>query len=74
MQNETMKEMIIRKLTSRKLWVAIADFVAMLMIYRGTGENEAAQVVALIMGGAGIVGYILAEGLADSFSDNQKNE
>lgn len=69
MKNETTKEMIIRKLTSRKLWVAVAEFVAMVMIYNGATENHAAQVVAIIMGGAGIVGYILAEGLADSFGD-----
>ena len=70
MKNETTKEMIIRKLTSRKLWVAVAEFVAMVMIYNGATENHAAQVVAIIMAGAGVVGYILAEGLADSFADN----
>lgn len=74
MNNETTKEMIIRKLTSRKLWVAIAEFVAMVMIYQGASENQAAQVVSIIMGGAGVVGYILAEGLADSFSGEQKSE
>lgn len=69
MKNETTKEMIIRKLTSRKLWIAVAEFVAMVMIYNGAAENHAAQVVSIIMAGAGVVGYILAEGLADSFAD-----
>lgn len=56
----------LRKLTSRKLWLAIASFVSMLMIYFGHAESEAAQVAALIMAGATIIGYILGEGLADA--------
>ena len=55
-----------RKLTSRKLWVALADFVGMLMIFFGAAEETTTQVVALIMAGAGAFAYIIAEGLADS--------
>ena len=55
-----------RKLTSRKFWVAVADFVGMLLIALHVAETTATQVTALIMGGAGIVAYILGEGLADS--------
>ena len=60
------KEQLIRKLTSRKLWLSIASFVSMLMVARGSSENEAAQVAALVMAGASVIGYALAEGLADS--------
>ena len=56
----------LRKLTSRKLWLAVASFVSMLMIYFGHAESEASQVAALIMAGASVVGYILGEGLADA--------
>lgn len=55
-----------KKLTSRKLWLSIASFVSMLMIYFGHAESEASQVAALIMAGASIVGYVIGEGLADS--------
>lgn len=55
-----------RKLTSRKLWLSIASFVSMLLIYFGHAESEAEQVAALIMAGASIVGYIIGEGLADN--------
>ena len=55
-----------KKLTSRKLWLSVANFVSMLMIYFGNSESEASQVAALIMAGAGVVGYLIAEGLADS--------
>lgn len=60
------KQDIVRKLTSRKLWVAVSEFVAMLMIYFGAAESSATQVAALIMAGAGAVAYIVAEGLADA--------
>ena len=42
-----------RKLTSRKLWMAIAEFVTMLIVAFGGSESEATQVAALIMAGAG---------------------
>ena len=54
-----------RKLTSRKLWTSVVGFVTLLLVARGMTENEAAQVAAIIMAGAQVVGYCLAEGLAD---------
>lgn len=55
-----------RKLTSRKLWLSIASFVSMMFVALGGAESEAAQISALIMAGATVIGYVLAEGLADS--------
>lgn len=60
-----MKETIIRKLTSRKLWLAVSEFASMLIIALGYAENAATQVAALIMAGAGVIAYIVGEGLAD---------
>ena len=65
---------IIRKLTSRKLWLALADFVSMLIIFFGYAEDTATQVSALIMGGAGVLGYIIAEGLSDANHGNSNFE
>lgn len=60
-----------RKLTSRKFWAAIANFVTMLILaFKGT-EETATQIAAIIMGGAGIVAYIIGEGLIDA--DGAKN-
>ena len=59
-----------RKLTSRKLWLAVATFVGMLMIYFGKAESEAESVASLIMAGASVVAYIIGEGLADSGKAN----
>jgi len=54
------------KLTSRKFWTAIAEFVTMLIVaFHGT-EETAAQVAAIIMAGAAVVAYIIGEGLADA--------
>lgn len=56
----------VRKLTSRKLWLSISAFVTLLLIALKFTESEAAQVAALIMAGADVIGYLVAEGLADS--------
>lgn len=55
-----------RKLSSRKFWAALADFVGMLLIALHVAADTATQVTALIMAGAGVVAYILGEGLADA--------
>ena len=54
------------KLTSRKLWVAVTEFVTMLMMAFGYAESTVTQVAALIMDGAGLIAYIVAEGLVDA--------
>lgn len=55
-----------RKLTSRKLWTAVASFVSMMIVAMGGTENTATQVTALIMAGASMMAYIIGEGLTDS--------
>ena len=55
-----------KKLTSRKLWMSVATLVFMIMVYMGADENSATQVVAMIMAGATVVGYVIGEGLADA--------
>lgn len=61
MKNRT----LIEKLSSRKLWVSVANFVSMMIVATGGTENHAAQVAALIMAGASVIGYVIAEGLVD---------
>ena len=56
----------VRKLTSRKFWLAIASFVSMLVVALGGTEAVATQVTALIMAGATVIGYVIGEGLADA--------
>ena len=59
------REDVIRKLTSRKLWMSIASFVSMLCVAVGVAETQATQISALIMAGASVIGYVIGEGLAD---------
>ena len=55
-----------RKLTSRKFWMAVVAFAAPLMLAFGMAENTVTQVTAIIMAGADVVAYILAEGMVDA--------
>ena len=55
-----------RKLTSRKFWVAVCEFVAMLVIAFGGTKETAVQITAIIMAGAAVLAYIIAEGLVDA--------
>lgn len=54
------------KLTSRKFWSAIAEFVTMIILAFNGNQETATQVAAIIMAGAAVVAYIIGEGLADA--------
>lgn len=56
----------VRKLSSRKLWVAVAGFVSGLILAFGGGEDVAVTVSGCILQGAAVLGYLLAEGQADA--------
>lgn len=60
------KEEIIRKLTSRKLWLALAGMVSGIIMAFGGGEDTAATVSGVILQVASVIGYLLAEGLSDA--------
>ncbi len=60
-----------RKLTSRKLWVAVAGFVAGLIAAFGGEADTAETVSGCILSGAAVVGYIVGEGLADSVNSKE---
>jgi hypothetical protein len=60
-----------RKLSSRKLWVSVAGFVAMLLVFLNVDKGTAEQVAALIMAGATIIGYVIGEGLADGMNKKE---
>lgn len=62
---------IVRKLTSRKFWAAVAEFVTMLIIALKGDQETATQVAALIMAGAAVIAYIVGEGLADAAGARQ---
>ena len=61
-----MKSDIVRKLTSRKLWMAVALFVSGVLVAVGKDKAVAETVSGLIMQGAAVIAYIIGEGLADA--------
>ena len=55
-----------RKLTSRKFWAAVCNFVGMLILAFGGTQGTAEKITAIIMAGATVIAYIIAEGLVDA--------
>ena len=55
-----------KKLTSRKFWIAVAGFVAGLILAFNGSAEVAETVTGCLMSGGAVVAYIIGEGLADS--------
>lgn len=64
---------ILKKLSSRKLWVAIAGFVSTLGIAFGVNSLTIEQVCAVIGALGTLCAYIFAEGYIDAKTE-QKSE
>lgn len=65
------KEDIIRKLTSRKFWLAVVALVTGLLAAFNVDAGTVEKVSGIIMSGASVIAYIIAEGLVDA---NNKEE
>ena len=61
-----MKATIIRKLTSRKFWMALIGLVSGLILAFGGSATTAETVSGVMLQLASVVGYVLAEGLTDA--------
>lgn len=55
-----------RKLTSRKLWIAVIGLVSGIMTVLGKTEQETAVIGGIILQAASVLGYLIGEGLADN--------
>ena len=55
----------LRKITSRKFWMAVAMFVSGLILAFGGKQETADTVLGCIMQGAAVIAYIVGEGLVD---------
>ena len=62
-----------RKLTSRKLWLAVAGFVTGLILAFDGSAEVAETVSGCIMSGASVIAYIVGEGLTDVASIKKDN-
>jgi hypothetical protein len=57
-----------KKLTSRKLWLAIAGLVVGTLALFGVDANTTQQISGVIMSLGSVVAYIVGEGLVDAAS------
>lgn len=57
-----------RKLSSRKLWAAVAGIVTGLAMVFGLDENTVSTVAGAVVSVASVVAYIMAEGKVDAES------
>lgn len=56
----------VKKLTSRKFWIAVVGLITGLVLALGGSEGTAETVGGIIMSAASVLGYLLAEGLSDA--------
>lgn len=63
-----------RKLTSRKLWIAVAGFVTGIIIAFDGSDETANTVSGCIMSGAAVIAYTIGEGLADGNGTTKNKE
>lgn len=61
-----MKELLIKKLASRKLWALITSFITSVMIYNGAGAESIEKILAMVGGFSSIIVYILAQAINDN--------
>lgn len=65
------KKDLIRKLTSRKFWVALVSFISAMLLAFNVDAGSIEQVASIVMSFGSLIAYILAEGWADA---NNKKE
>lgn len=59
------KQDLIRKLTSRKFWMALVAFISALLIAFKVDSGSVEQITSIVMSFGSLIAYILAEGWAD---------
>lgn len=57
---------LIRKLTSRKFWVALIAFISALLVAFNVDAGSVEQITSIIMSFGALIAYIFAEGWADA--------
>lgn len=55
-----------QKLTSRKFWMALIGFITPILYLFNIAETDVETITSIIMAGATLIAYILAEGFVDA--------
>ena len=61
-----MKEKMLKKITSRKFWVAVSMIVSGLLMMFGFAETSVETIAGAVIAIGGAVGYMIAEGMIDA--------
>ncbi|MCM3143025.1 hypothetical protein [Brevibacillus sp. MER 51] len=61
-----MSEEFKRKLSSRKLWMALAAFITSVLVLFGMNGDTITKVTAMIMALGSVVAYMVTEGFVDA--------
>lgn len=64
------KEDWIRKLTSRKFWLAIAAFIVGIVNFLQHPTTDAETISSLVLALGSVIAYIISEGLVDAAREN----
>ena len=56
----------LKKLTSRKFWVALIGFITALLVAFNVDAGSIEQITSIIMSFASLIAYVLAEGFVDA--------
>lgn len=60
----------VKKLTSRKFWIALVGFITALLVAFKVDNGTIEQIASIIMAFASLIAYILAEGFVDASNVN----
>ncbi len=60
------KQEILRKLTSRKLWIAVVGIVTGLAAAFGLDENQIGQIAGVVTSAASVLAYVFGESAVDA--------
>ena len=55
-----------QKLTSRKFWAAVANFIVNLVAFIQSPSGSPERITTLVLATGGFIAYIFAEGMADA--------
>jgi drug/metabolite transporter (DMT)-like permease len=64
------KQRLLEKISSRKFWALVAGFVGSLLLAFNLGENEIAQITAVITAFGSVAVYTFAEASVDKARAN----
>ena len=67
------KEVLLRKLGSRKFWACVSAVIIALVAFTNSAPETTERIVALVSAVGGLCIYMLSEGIADSKSEDVTN-